>query len=568
MNNLKFTDLGLKETLLKSIGDMGFETPSQIQAEAIPVALKGFDIIGQAQTGTGKTAAFGCPLINNLEITSRKKHPKALILAPTRELAIQVADELERLGKHDRLVVLPIYGGQPIDRQLRSLKQGVDVVVGTPGRILDHIRRRTLVLSDIDFLVLDEADEMLNMGFIDDLEEIVKSLKVDRQTMLFSATMPSQIKNLAKKYMKEDIHHIAIKKTSLTVSKIKQNYFQIKHRDRFETLCRVIDFDMPTAAIIFCKTKRGVDEVIDSMQSRGYSVAGMHGDMTQKHRSLTLKKFKDGNLDFLVATDVAARGIDVERVSHVFNFDLPQDIESYVHRIGRTGRANREGTAYSLVTPKEFGFLKQIMRHTKSDITMLPVPSAKEIFEGKFKNITEDIKKEIEANDFEQFAPIVAELSENFDPAVIAKALVKLAFSKKLNLDYSKNNLNAANEPSSDRGDRYDRSDRRDRSDRSDRSDRGDSGRSSGSRFSSRTSEDEKRVFISVGKRDGLTPKALVEFFAETAKVAPRNVGDVNIMENFCFANIKNEAVDEIMDKCIGKRLNRRKVNIEFANKK
>ncbi|MGL4990106.1 MAG: DEAD/DEAH box helicase [Sarcina sp.] len=531
MNEIKFKDLGLKETLLKSIEDMGFDTPSQIQAQSIPIALEGFDIIGQAQTGTGKTAAFGCALINNLDITSKKKYPKALILAPTRELAIQVNDELHKLGKHDRLTVLPIYGGQPIDRQLKSLRQGVDVVVGTPGRVLDHIRRKSLILSDIDFLVLDEADEMLNMGFIDDLEEIVKSLKSDRQTLLFSATMPNQIKNLAKNYMKEDTKHVAIKKTSLTVSKITQKYFQIKHRDRFETLCRVIDFDMPTAAIIFCKTKRGVDEVVDSMQARGFNVEGMHGDMTQKHRSLTLKKFKDGNLDFLVATDVAARGIDVERVSHVFNYDLPQDIESYVHRIGRTGRANREGTAYSLVTPKELSFLKQIMKHTKSDIVLAPVPSAKEIFESKFKNIVTDIKNEINDNDFEKFAPIIDELSEEFEVSTIAKALVKLAFNKKLNMDYSKNNLNAeSNNSSSD--------------------------------------EAEKRVFISVGKRDGLTPKLLVTFLADTARISPKQIGDINIMENFCFANISSDAINNVMDNCIGKRLNRRKVNIEFANKK
>ena len=253
MNNIKFDDLGLKESLLKAIKDMGFEEPSQIQAESIPVALEGHDIIGQAQTGTGKTAAFGCAIINNADFSGKKKSPKALILAPTRELAIQVNEELVRLGKHEKLSVLPIYGGQPIDRQIRALKNGVDIVVGTPGRVLDLIRRKSLPLNDIGFLVLDEADEMLNMGFIDDLEEIVKSLKTDRQTLLFSATMPPQIKKLARNYMKEDTKHIAIKKSSLTVSKIEQFYFEIKHRDRFETLCRVLDFDEPNAAIIFCK---------------------------------------------------------------------------------------------------------------------------------------------------------------------------------------------------------------------------------------------------------------------------------------------------------------------------
>lgn len=526
MINIKFKDLGLKETLLKSITDMGFETPSQIQAESIPIALEGHDIIGQAQTGTGKTAAFGCALINNLKIDKKSKNPKALILAPTRELAIQVNDELVKLGKYDKLTVLPIYGGQPIDRQLRALRQGVDVVVGTPGRILDHIRRKSLVLSDIDFLVLDEADEMLNMGFIDDLEEIVKSLKTDRQTLLFSATMPSQIKNLAKRYMKPDTKHVTIKKTSLTVSKISQKYFKIKHRDRFETLCRVIDFDMPTAAIIFCKTKKGVDEVVDSMQSRGYSVEGMHGDMTQKHRSLTLKKFKEGNLDFLVATDVAARGIDVERVSHVFNYDLPQDIESYVHRIGRTGRANREGTAYSLVTPKELSFLKQIQKHTKSVINIQEVPTAQQIFESKFKSIVADVKEEIENKDFEKFSPIVSELATEFDLADIAAALMKMAFHKESKVDYSTDKLESPQD------------------------------------------EAQTRLFISVGKRDGLTPKLLVNFLKDTARISAKQVGDINIMDNFCFANVDSEVVKSLMDKCIGKKLNRRRVNIEVAKKR
>lgn len=292
MNNLKFENLALKDTVLKAIKDMGFEEPSQIQAESIPTALQGFDIIGQAQTGTGKTAAFGCSLLSRIQISDKKKLPKALVLAPTRELAIQVNDELVRLAKYNNTVLLPIYGGQPIDRQMHALKRGVDVVVGTPGRILDLMRRGHLKLNDIEFLVLDEADEMLNMGFIDDLEEIVKSLKSERQTLLFSATMPDQIRRLAKNYMKPDVKHISIKKNSLTVSKIEQYYFEIKHKDRFETLCRVIDFDNPNAAIIFCKTKKGVDEVVEGMQSRGYMVEGMHGDMSQNFRMQTLKNLK------------------------------------------------------------------------------------------------------------------------------------------------------------------------------------------------------------------------------------------------------------------------------------
>lgn len=542
MKNIKFEDLGLKESLLRSIKDMGFEEASQIQAESLPITIQGYDIIGQAQTGTGKTAAFGCAIINNMDTTKRSKFPKALILAPTRELAIQVNDELVKLSKHDKLNILPIYGGQPIDRQIRSLKQGVDIVVGTPGRILDHIRRKSLVLSGIDFLVLDEADEMLNMGFIEDLEEIVKSLKPERQTLLFSATMPAQIKKLAKNYMKPDTKHIVIKKNSLTVSKIAQFYFEIKHRDRFETLCRVIDLDEPNAAIIFCKTKKGVDEVVESMQARGYVVEGMHGDMTQKHRSLTLKKFKEGNLDFLVATDVAARGIDVEGVTHVINYDLPQDIESYVHRIGRTGRANREGIAYSLVTPKEYIFLKQIQKHTKSVIHRKNIPTADEIFETKFKNIVTDVRKTINEEDFSKFIPVATELDEEFSLVDVAAALMKMLFDKSSTFDYTTNEIESP---------KFDKSEK-------------------GSRKSGRfeASSSETRLFISVGKRDGLGPKTLIDFLRTKANVSPSKIGNIDLMENFCFVNVDNKSVDAILKNCIGSKLNKRKVNIEIAKKR
>ncbi|MGL5615808.1 MAG: DEAD/DEAH box helicase [Sarcina sp.] len=541
MKNVKFEDLGLKESLLRSIKDMGFEEASQIQAESLPITIQGYDIIGQAQTGTGKTAAFGCAIINNMVLSSKRKFPKALILAPTRELAIQVNDELVKLAKHDKLTILPIYGGQPIDRQMRALRQGVDIVVGTPGRILDHIRRKSLVLTDIDFLVLDEADEMLNMGFIDDLEEIVKSLKEDRQTLLFSATMPDQIKRLAKRYMKEDTKHIVIKKNSLTVSKIAQFYFEIKHRDRFETLCRVIDLDEPNAAIIFCKTKKGVDEVVESMQARGYVVEGMHGDMTQKHRSLTLKKFKEGNLDFLVATDVAARGIDVEGVTHVINYDLPQDIESYVHRIGRTGRANREGIAYSLVTPKEYMFLKQIQKHTKSTIIRKAVPTADEIFETKFKNVVTEVRETVEKEDFSKFIPVATELDEEFSLVDVAAALMKMLFDKNAAFDYTKNELEVPSREESNM-------------------------RRKSGRFEAPDSE--TRLFFSIGKRDGLAPKMLIDFIRNTADISPSKIGNIDIMENFCFVNVDNKLVDKILDTCIGGRINKRKINIEVAKKR
>jgi len=521
MNEIKFSDLGLKDTLLKSINELGFEQPSQIQAEAIPVAIEGYDLIGQAQTGTGKTAAFGCGIINHI---SKNDGLSAIILAPTRELAIQVNDELKRLSKYDNLSILPVYGGDPINNQIRTLRGNVNIVVGTPGRVLDHIKRGTLKLSTIKYLVLDEADEMLNMGFIDDLEDIIKQLPEDRQTLLFSATMPEPIKKLAKRYMKPDSKHIAIKKSSMTVSKITQNYFEVSHKMRFEALCRILDFDAPKSGIIFCKTKKGVDELVEGLQARGYVVEGMHGDMSQAHRIRTLKKFKDGALNFLIATDVAARGIDVEGVTHVINYDLPQDVESYVHRIGRTGRANREGTAYSLVSPKEFSMLKQIKNITKSDIVKKNIPTVEEIFSTKSNSILEDITNSIKESDHKKFLPMAKELAEKFDAVEVIAALMKSKFSTvDLTETYTSNSLEA---PSSG----------------------------------------DIRLFFSIGRRDGINPKTLVDFISDTARIKSSTIGDIDILENFSFVNVNPDVKDKILDTCIGLKLNKRKVNIEVAN--
>ena len=522
MNEIKFSNLGLKDTLLKSIEELGFEKPSQIQAEAIPVAIQGYDLIGQAQTGTGKTAAFGCGIMNSI---SKKDALSAIILAPTRELAIQVNDELKRLSKYDDLSILPVYGGDPISNQIRALKRNVNIVVGTPGRVLDHIKRGTIKLDTVRFLVLDEADEMLNMGFIDDLEDIIKQLPKERQTLLFSATMPDAIKKLAKRYMKPDAKHIAIKKTSMTVSKISQNFFEVSHKNRFEALCRVLDYDTPSSAIIFCKTKKGVDELVEGMQSRGYIVEGMHGDMSQAHRLRTLKKFKEGSLNFLIATDVAARGIDVEGITHVINYDLPQDVESYVHRIGRTGRANREGIAYSLVSPKEYSMLKQIKNVTKGSIEKKAIPTVNDILNVKSQNILKDVTDTINESDYSKFIPVAKDLVEQFDSVDVIAALIKSTFSGDIFETYKTNSLESPK-------------------------------------------NEDIRLFLSVGRRDGINPKSLVEFIKDTAKVKPTSIGDIDILENFSFVNISPDIKDKVIDKCIGRKLNKRKVNIEVANKK
>ncbi|MEG0371144.1 MAG: DEAD/DEAH box helicase, partial [Clostridium sp.] len=345
MENITFNELGLGEDILKAINAMNYTIPSKIQEQAIPVILEGYDIIGRAQTGTGKTLAFAAPMLSKIE--QDKGKIKALVLAPTRELALQVNEEVQRISSCSKIKTLAVYGGDSIDRQMREIRRGVDFVVGTPGRVLDLMRRKILNLEHLQFLVLDEADEMLNMGFIDDIEEVMVASNPERQTLLFSATMPNAIRELSKKYMKKDSVSVQVEAKSKTATTVKQYYYEVRRDLKQEALCRILDATEMQSAIIFCKTKRGVDELVESMQQRDYSVEGMHGDMTQAHRTNTLRKFKEGSLKILVATDVAARGIDVENLSHVINYDLPQDTESYIHRIGRTGRAGNEGVALS-----------------------------------------------------------------------------------------------------------------------------------------------------------------------------------------------------------------------------
>lgn len=521
MESKRFNELGLDENILKAIDTMGFEEPSRIQAEVIPVLLEGHDVIGQAQTGTGKTLAFGAPILSRLEREDGKVN--SIILTPTRELAIQVNDEMNRIAKFTKVKLLPVYGGQPIDRQISALRRGIDIVVGTPGRVLDLIKRKVLNLGSVRFLVLDEADEMLNMGFIDDIEEIIKSTNEDRQTMLFSATMPAEIKKLAKRYMKPETKHIAILKNQMTVASVAQYYYEVKNKERFESLCRILDVDEPTSAIIFCKTKRGVDELVEGLQGRGYSAEGMHGDMNQNQRINTLRKFKEGSVEFLIATDVAARGIDVENVTHVINYDLPQEVESYVHRIGRTGRANREGVAYTLVTAREYMSLKAIEKVTKSKIKRREIPTVDEIFTSKYKHMLTRIKETLEQESHKRFIPLATELDEEFNLVEVAAALMDMVYSKEVSYDYTDNAIGSASE--------------------------------------------SKRLFLTVGRMDRINPKDLLQFFNENARVNREDVGDIDILEKFSFVNVTESAAESIIKHCSGKKLAGRKVNIEISTK-
>ncbi len=366
METIRFDELNLSAPILRAVAEMGFEAVSPIQAQAIPAQMEGRDMIGQAQTGTGKTAAFGIPLLQKIDPEDKKI--QAIILLPTRELAIQVAEEIRRLAKFmHKIKVLPVYGGQDIGRQIRSLKEGVQVVIGTPGRVMDHMRRRTIRVDHVHTAVLDEADEMLNMGFLEDMETILSQLPQERQTVMFSATMPSAIADIAKRFQHEPVMVRVVKK-ELTVPEVTQYYYEVKPKNKVEVLCRLMDLYSPKLSVVFCNTKKGVDELVQALQGRGYFAEGLHGDLKQEQRDRVMNGFRNGRTEILVATDVAARGIDVDDVEAVFNYDIPQDDEYYVHRIGRTGRAGRVGKAFSLVVGKEVYKLRDIQRYCKTKI--------------------------------------------------------------------------------------------------------------------------------------------------------------------------------------------------------
>ncbi|MEJ8778862.1 DEAD/DEAH box helicase [Pseudogracilibacillus sp. ICA-222130] len=419
----KFSELQVSDVVLNALESMGFEEATPIQAATIPHALQGKDVIGQAQTGTGKTAAFGIPMIENFE--TGKKGVQGLVVAPTRELAIQVAAELNRLGKSKGIRSLAVYGGQQMDRQIRALKDRPQIVVATPGRLLDHLNRRTIKLHDIKVAVLDEADEMLNMGFIDDIKDILKAIPEERQTLLFSATMPKEIREIATTLM-NDPTEIKVKAKEMTVENIEQTFMEVPERFKFDTLTNHLDIYSPKLAIVFTRTKKRVDEITDGLQVRGFRAEGIHGDLTQGKRMSVLNKFKNERIEILVATDVAARGLDISGVTHVYNFDIPQDPESYVHRIGRTGRAGRTGEAISFVTPREMPHLRLIEEVTKSKMKRMVPPTNQEAARGKQQATAEKLLKLIENEDLQSFHQTATELLEDHDSISVVSAALKM----------------------------------------------------------------------------------------------------------------------------------------------
>ncbi|PYI56435.1 DEAD/DEAH box helicase [Paenibacillus flagellatus] len=418
-----FSEFGLDAKVVRAITEMGFEESTPIQEKTIPLALEGKDLIGQAQTGTGKTAAFGIPLVSRIDPSEERI--VALIMCPTRELAIQVAEEISKLGRFKGIRSLPIYGGQDIVKQIRALKKKPQIIIGTPGRLLDHINRKTIKLDNVNTVVLDEADEMLDMGFMDDIQSILELVPSERHTMLFSATMPENIKRLAKQFL-TDPEHVSVIPKQVSAPLIAQSYIEVHEKQKFDALCRLLDMESPELAIIFGRTKRRVDELSEALQKRGYSAEGLHGDLSQNQRDNVMRKFRDGSIDVLVATDVAARGLDVSGVTHVINFDLPQDPESYVHRIGRTGRAGREGAAWTFVTPREIDHLHFIERITRHRIARKPVPSLAEAIEGKQRVTAERIMETVNEDNYAEFKGIAIQLLEQYDSVQLLAAAMKL----------------------------------------------------------------------------------------------------------------------------------------------
>lgn len=520
MSNLEnFRSLGLSEETVKALVKKGFEEPTPIQAQVIPLLLQGDnDIVGQAQTGTGKTAAFGLPLIEKLKPI--KSNVQAIILAPTRELAIQVSEEINSFKGDNNLHIVPIYGGQSIDLQLKSLKRGVDIVVGTPGRVIDHINRGSLKLDHVSYVILDEADEMLNMGFVEDVKTILSFTPNEKKVLLFSATMPPEILSIAKSYMKEHIF-VSVAKNQLTASLTDQIYFEVRESDKFEALCRIIDIEKEFYGLIFCRTKIDVDRISASLIDRGYDAEALHGDISQHQRERILMRFKKKHLNIVVATDVAARGIDVSDLTHVINFSLPQDPESYVHRIGRTGRAGKQGTAITFITPAEYRRLMFIQKVAKANIRKETLPGIADIIDAKKTRIKQDIEVVLSQEDTKEdlFYTMAEELLKEFEPARLLSAVLKTAYHDELDASNYK-----------EIGKIKDKIERRERTE------------------ASVDGQGTSRLFIAMGRSEEMTPKKLISFLKEKSDIDPKIIKDIVIFENFSFITVPFEDAEFILE--------------------
>ena len=542
MNKIKFAELECSPEIHKAVEAMGFEETTPIQTLAIPYVMQGRDVVGQAQTGTGKTAAFGIPALDKIDLNIKK--PQVLIMCPTRELAVQVSEEMSKLGKFKRgLRILPVYGGQSIDRQIYALKKGVHVIIGTPGRLLDHLRRKTLSFDFTKTIILDEADEMLKMGFREDIEAILSNFKEERQTLLFSATMPKAILEIISKYQK-DPEIVKVAHKELTTPNVSQLYLEVNERNKLEVLTRLIDIYSPKLSIVFCNTKKRVDEVTDMLQARGYVADKIHGDMKQTLRMNVIRKFKRCDIEILVATDVAARGLDIDNVECVFNYDMPTHEEYYVHRIGRTGRAGNMGSAFTFVTSKDFYLLKSIMRYTKKKMQRHHIPTIQDIEVLKRDAFMLEVKKVMDDGGLNAYISIVESLmEENYTSVEIAAAMFKkeLAISNDREIDLAPVKS-------------YDKEQNRGRG-------KERSGRS-------KKDKDMVRLFVNIGSSKKVRVNDIVGAVAGEANIPGKALGSIDIFDNFSFVDVPSKYADKVVDIMDGNTIKGTKVAVEVASDK
>lgn len=605
---LLFSDLGVSEEILRAVEDMGYTHPSPIQAQTIPMLLEGKDVIGQAQTGTGKTAAFAIPIIDQVDVTLYK--PQALILCPTRELAVQVEGEIVKLSKFKKgLSSTCIYGGDSMDRQIRDLKKGVQVVVGTPGRIMDHMDRGTLKLDHVGIIVLDEADEMLDMGFREDIERILSDCPEERQTVFFSATMPKPILDLTKKYQ-NDPEIVKVLKKELTVENISQVYYEVKPSLKLELMSRLMNLNQFNLSVVFCNTKRITDEVTEELMARGIQAEALHGDLSQAQRSKVMGKFRKGHVSVLVATDVAARGIDVNDVEAVFNYDLPLDEENYVHRIGRTGRAGKSGTAISFVTGRrDMQKLKDLERFIKTNINRMDPPSVADLVELKkaalIKEVYQQLAKEEDNSFYEEAIGQMLAEGLSLEQVVLGLAKIQMADAvhemeeQNFDLDLGRDRDRGGRERGgrerdrdrdfgrgrerdrggrSERGGRFERGDRPERSERGDRFERSDRFER-GSRFerSDRSSSDRaprdkgvrepgmERLFLNIGKKDRVRPNDIVGAIAGETGIPGKSIGGIDIFDNFSFVDVPSKDAEHVIKVMRNNTIKGKSVNMEIS---
>lgn len=555
---VSFEELGLTEPTLKAIVELGYEEPTPIQARTIRLMRDGADVIAQAQTGTGKTAAFALPIIDKLRTDTRAT--QALVLTPTRELAVQVAEAFHSYGKYHDISILPVYGGQPIERQLRALDRGVQVVVGTPGRLLDHIRRGTLKLGEVNTVILDEADEMLDMGFIEDIESILQETPEARQTALFSATMPDPVARLAGRYM-HDPQRVTVESEQMTVPQIRQIYFEVGGRDKFEVLARVLDFEQPTSALIFCRTKSEVDALGARLTARAFPAETLHGDLSQVQRDRVMARFRTGQAELLVATDVAARGLDIEHISHVINYDIPLDPEIYVHRIGRTGRAGRTGCAITLVKPRERRLLQVIQRVTGAQIQRMHLPTIADVIARRRESFKETLRETLAQGGLESYQIMAEEMGEEYSPTDLAAAAFKLLLG--MPPEEAEDKLAEVEPVIEEREGRRKGRRERDRDRERDRGrqrgrDHGDFGPEPGM----------SRLFIDIGRDDGVRPGDIVGAIANEASIPGRSIGVIELYEHFSFVEVPSNMADRVMGALKKTTIRGRKISPSHARPK